>query len=119
MKLLELISAKENIDKLVSLKIKPVASYHLGKFIVQFNQEFTAFTKARNDLIIKHGKIDEKTKHNAIAADDKDAMDAFNKDLQPLLDQKVTIKIPKITPSDIEEAVEPYIFAQLSWLIKE
>lgn len=118
MKLGTMINSNNSINELSSLQMKPLQAYKLTLFLNEIQKELDSFNQIRTKLIEKYWKKDDKWVLG-INGKDIEALEKFNKDLEPILDQEIKTKIPTIKISDIESNLKPSMLLNLTWLIKE
>lgn len=122
MKLKDLVTSIESINKLNAEKLPVSAGYKLSVFFKKVNPELTAWETARKELIEELGtkKLDEDGKETDKYEFAEDKVKEFNDKIEELLNQEVNIEIPEITIADLGDIkIEPKYLMALDWLIKD
>jgi len=97
----ELIQASRVFNtKVFNIPMEFKLSYRLIKLTKKINSEVTDFEKARNELIKKYGKTDEK----GITSVPKDKIEEFSKELEPVLAEELKMDISLIPYNLLEKS---------------
>jgi hypothetical protein len=122
LKLETLLNSVQALQKINNLKLPVAVSFKIGKTMKAINSELTAYDEVKNKRIKELGeetKDEEGNKTGSYKITDKN-MPAWIKENKELIEREVDIEIYKLSLSDLEgEKIEPFVFAELDWLITE
>jgi len=135
MKLIELISSIEALNKLSETKLPAGTAFSLGKFLKSVSTEIETYNKIRSEKIVQYGNImlDESGKevvdengNKRYSFSDKGSKELnengkkYVAEMTEMENKELDVKIPEIKISDLGTAViEPKYLLTLSWLISE
>lgn len=122
MKLIELISSIEALNKLSETKLPASVGFSLGKFLKQVTPEIELYNKVRSEKVVEYGtetgEIDEKgNKQYSFLGENKEK---YVVEMTEMENKELDVKIPEIKISDLSNVViEPKYLLTLNWLIQE
>ena len=102
LKLSEIIRINDVLKRVIEnrdLKLDSLFKFKLLGIMKSLESNVSNFEMIRNEKIREYGK--ETDKGIGIDSEDIDAIENFNKSIEPLLNSKVTINIEKIKAEDI------------------
>lgn len=135
MKLIEIVSSVESLNKLSETKLPASVAFSLSKFLKSVTLDVENYNKVRGEKVIEYGLP-------AIGADGKQIVDEkgnlqytfadpvtkeltengkkFVAELAELENKELDLTIPEVKISDLGKAeIEPKYLVSLQWLIKE
>ena len=100
MKLKQIIDSHQSINKLSSLNLPDLnlkfpEIRKIMKLVSKVNEEYQIFQKSVNDLIYKHGKINEKTGKPEIETNSVEFI-AYDKDFKEIVDSEIELEFDPI-----------------------
>lgn len=99
MKLIKIVSAIDNLDKLTTLELPAKESFKVVKLLMEIEPHIQNYHAQRNKLLAKFGESED-GKEYQIKAENKDK---FIKELKDLEDIEIELKFEKINiPADIK-----------------
>ena len=99
MKLIKLVNAVDNLDKLTTLELPAKESFKVVKLLMEIEPHIHNYHAQRNKLLAKFGESED-GKEYQIKAENKDK---FIKELKDLEDIEIELKFEKINiPADIK-----------------
>lgn len=96
MKLIKLVNAVDNLDKLSVLELPAKESFKVIKLLTDIDPHIKNYHTQRNKLLAKYGESTDGTTYN-IKAENKES---FIKELQDLEDIEIELKFDKINIAD-------------------
>jgi hypothetical protein len=116
------------LNEILQKELPVKQAYWLARFLNKLDSEEKAFEKARINLVTKHAKKDDKGK--PLFKKDKDGkdlneydipdLDAFTKEFELLIEEKIEIEFTPIKLSDLGDIkIKPIVLAQLEKIIIE
>lgn len=117
-----ILDSVEGLKTLSRLKLPIVLSFKVSKVIKEVDKELQSFDEVKRKRVEELGEEvkDEKGNPTGNFTVTPKNMKAWTKEYKALLENEVELKISKIKISELtEEKIEPFVFAQLDWLIQE
>lgn len=112
----KLVDIKSSLEKIMSLDIPIKTAFKISKCIKNFNNEYSSFEESKNKLFKKFG---EENKDGNLEIK-KENEEKFKKELEDLMDIKISINIPKVTLKELGDIkISALDIANLDILIKE
>ena len=106
-----LVNSMPSLNLLMVQPVKAVAGYRLNLLSDDIKKHLEAYNKAQKPIFDKYAKDDTIPVNK---------MDKYMKELQPVLDEKITLNIPDIRIKDLANAeISAAQLRQLKWLIDE
>ena len=107
-----LVNSMDALNHLMPQRtIKAVASFRLNLLGDEIQKHLEAYNKAQRPIFEKYAKDDSVPVNK---------MDKYIKELQPVLDEEITLSIPDIRIKDLANAeISAIQLQQLNWLIDE
>jgi len=99
LKVKEVLSMKEVLQKLIGQDLDTVVSYDVEEIVSSINEELATYNKTKTKLIKKLGKEDKDKKTIVV---EKENIEKYNKELVKILEKEVEIKGNKIKVSRLE-----------------
>ena len=128
-KLIELVSSIEALNKLSETKLPASVGFSLGKFLKEVTPEIETYNKVRSEKIVEYGtetgETDEKgnKKYSFSDVGSTELNENGKKyvaEMTEMENKELEVKIPEIKITDLGNVViEPRYLVVLSWLIKE
>lgn len=118
----KLVRSEKSFKLLLKTKLPVTVSYRIGVLREEINKILTPYNEARNKLIKELG---EEIPGSAEAGNLQfnirpEKQEKYINELSKLEEEKVKINIPEIKIKDLGNiSIEPSIFVDLNWLIKE
>jgi hypothetical protein len=113
----ELLEARQALQNLMNQPLPATTAFRLSRITLGLNPEFEAYEATRIKLCQQHGKLDETTsKYNFEGG----AQEAFNAEMQKLLDSEVPLGGEKLRIELLSAAkLSAMEMLTLQWLIAE
>ena len=107
-----LVNSMPSLNHLMVQKgVKAVASFRLNLLADEVQKHLEAYNKAQKPIFDKYAKDDSVPVNK---------MDKYIKELQPVLDEEITLSIPDIRIKDLANAeISAAQLRQLKWLIDD
>lgn len=103
MKLKTLFNSKDALMKLNNASnLKANIAYRIGKLCIRFDEEMKLFSEQRDKLIVSNS--DGKNDDGNDIVKDPDKIAKISEELEMLLNENISIEIPKINIDDLDDA---------------
>jgi len=113
-KVKDLINGQTAFNELCKMELDIKISFRLANFTKEYTPIVNTFYEQRSELVKKLGKKEKNETYDLGENKDK-----FNEEINKLLDEKVTLKLPQIKLDNLPKKIKPEIITDLLWLIKE
>ena len=125
----EFRNLNEGLNEILNIELPVKPAYWLARFLTKLSEEEKVFEKARINLVTKHSKKDKKGKPVIITSkvEGKDVSnydladpEAFQKEFEQLVEEKIVIDFNPIKLSDLGDInLKPITLARLGKIIEE
>ena len=103
----DVVNSLTTLQELLDKKLKSKTAFTLARIIREIETEYKTFQQSRTNLIQKYGARDEEnnliTDENGNIHIAADKVEAFNTEIEELLDVKITLNANKIQLEDLDE----------------
>lgn len=125
-KLGNLKSILDNMDKLTEVSLPIKISYNISKLVANLVSEYNIFEENRMKLIQRYAKKDDKgeviTDSNNVVEIENNNIKDFNNEINELLNIEIDIKFKKISVSELSKSnvnIPPKVLCGLDMFFKE
>ncbi len=127
MKLIDIVSSVEALNKLAETKLPASVAFGLGKFLKSITADVDTYNKVKMDKASQYGvpvldRDGNKTDQVTFTKDGKVTEDGlkFVSEMQEIENKEIDVKIPEIKISDLKDVnIETKYMLALQWLIKD
>lgn len=118
-RLFEVISAKDALDKVCGGKLNAVLSRNLGKYLQLVLKESEEYDKIKNDKIREYGEeVDDENGQKQVKVKDE-LLPKFFEEMNELVVQPVSVNLKKIELDHKFPDIDPKSFNLIQWIFED